>query len=52
MAWNRTWKTSGRQLSELVVVSVAVDIEVSLWWRCDAVMSDTYSIEDWFSCFC
>lgn len=35
MAWNRTWKTSGRQLSELVVVSVAVDIEVSLkWWGC------------------
>ena len=27
MAWNRTWKTSGRQLSEQVVVSVAVDIE-------------------------
>eukprot|EP00435_Cladocopium_sp_Y103_P069091 s6_g32.t1 len=32
MAWNRTWKTSGRQLSELVVVSVAVDIEAGKIW--------------------
>ena len=37
MAWNRSWKTSGRQLSELVVVSVAVDIEAMVfgrfWWE-------------------
>jgi len=32
MAWNRTWKTSGRQLSEQVVVSVAVDIEAGKIW--------------------
>ena len=26
-AWNRTWKSSGRQLKEMVVVGIAVDIE-------------------------
>lgn len=40
-AWNRTWKSSGRQLKEMVVVGIAVDIEAcKIWFATNGVWDE------------